>query len=200
MKRVFTVFLTTILIAILAISLVGCAPEEGEALAIAKDLIYRSIELNEIFFCKKGIAYKETGNSNDIYMPVLETEKYILKSKLVEATRSVFSYSYADSIISMAFNGVQSEINQNSVQSRFMVMGEDDMLYVNKNYEYVVENCTEYDYDTIKITYISGSFIEATIKGVRTSEKDGELVKETVTVEVTIINESDGWRLNSATY
>jgi len=196
MKRFFTIFASIILIAIMALSMVGCGPKEQEAKALVKDLVSKSLELNDIYFGKNGLKYKDSGNPNDIYLPVLETEKYVLKSKLVEATKSVFSEGYAFSIINMAFSGIQSEINSNSVQSRFMVMGDDDWLFVNKNYEYVYEVGTEYDFDTIEITYTSSKFIEATVKGKTMTEKG---IKDTV-VNVTLVCESEGWRLNSATY
>ena len=196
MKRIFTVFASIILIAAMAVSMVGCGPEEAEAKALVKDLVSRSLELNDIYFGKSGLKYVDSGNSNDIYMRVLETEKYVLKSDLIEATYTVFSQSYATSIITMAFNGAQSEINQNSVQARFMVMGDDDWLYINRNYEYVYETGTEYDFDTIVITYTSLNFVEATVCGKYLTE-DGYV--DTV-VNVTLVCEDDQWRLNSATY
>lgn len=197
LKRFFSVIMSTILIALLVVSMVGCGgPEEAEAKRLVKDLVSRSYELNEIYFGKKGLAYRDTGNPDAIYMPVLETEKYVLKKDLVKATREVFCKDYSDQIISMAFNGVQSEINQNSVQSRFMVMSDDEWLYVNKNYEYPVEHLTEYDFDTITITYTSSSFIEATIEGTLMTDKG---IKD-VLVEVSLICEDDQWRLQSGTY
>lgn len=196
MKRIFTVFASIILIALMAIGMVGCGPEEAEAKELVKDLVSRSLELNDIYFGKSGLNYVDSGNPNDIYMRVLETEKYVLKSDLIEATYKVFSQSYATSIITMAFNGAQSEINQNSVQARYMVMGDDDWLYINRNYEYVYETGTEYDFDTIVITYTSLNFVEATVSGKYMTE-DGYV--DTV-VNVTLVREDDQWRLNSATY
>ena len=195
LKRIFTIFLTTILIATLAISLVGCGPEENEAKALVQSLVKQSFELNEIYF-GDGLKYRDTGNPNDIYMPVLETEKYVTKSQLVSATKRVFAEGYANSLIHMAFNGVQSEINVNSVQSQFMVMGDDDWLYINKNYKSAVENFTVYDFNTITITYTSSRFIEATVNGTLMTDK-GE---KSIIVNVTLICEDDQWRLNSATY
>ena len=195
-KRIFAISMSIILIALLAVSMVGCkGPEEEEAKAIVKDLVSRSVVLNEIYFGKKGMEYRDTGNPNDIYMPVLETEKFVLKSKLVEETRAVFTLTEANSIIDMAFNGVQSEINQNSVLARYMVLADDDWLYINKKYEYPFECLTQYNYDTINITYSSSKFIEATIEGIR--EENGEI--KTVLVEVELALEENGWRLYSST-
>lgn len=196
-KRIFAIFTSIILIAILAVSMVGCGgPEEAEAKAIVKDLVESSLELNEIYFGKKGLNYRDSGNPAETYLPVLETEKYVFKSKLVEATYKVFCEDYADSIIKMAFSGAQSEINQNSVKSRFMLIGDDDWLYINKDYEYPIEHFTEYDFSTIKIDYISGSFIDATIEGKRMTDKG----YENVTVDISLVNEDNGWRLQDATY
>ena len=196
MKKIFTSVAAIILIAAMAIGLVGCGPEENEAKEIVKDLVSRSLELNDIYFGKKGLEYIDSGNPNDIYMRVKETEKYILKSKLIEATYSVFAESYATSIISMAFSGSKSETGKDSVQSRYMVMGDDDWLYINKDYGYVYEEGTVYDFSTIEITYTSSNLIEANICGEYKTENG---YKDTV-VTVSLICENDQWRLNSATY
>ena len=189
-KGFFKVLLSTILIALVAISVVGCEDvTEEEAKAMVEDFLTKAYELNEIYY-GAGLEYKDDGNPNNIYKPVRETEKYTLKSALVERTNEVFSQTYAYSLIDMAFNGVQSEINQNSVMARYMVMGDfGDDIYVNIEYEPAVDKISEYDFSTIEIGKISGTFIEATVKTV-----------EGVTVDVTLINESDGWRLDSASY
>ena len=195
-KKIVTSFMSIILIALLAVSMVGCGPEEAEAKVIVKDLVEKSFELNEIYFGKKGLKYRDSGNPAEIYLPVLETEKYVLKSKLIEATYNVFCEDYADSIINMAFSGAQSEINQNSVKSRFLLKEDDDWLYINKDYEYPIEYFTEYDFSTIEIEYTSGSFIDAKINGKRKTDKG----YENVTVEISLVNEDNGWRLQDATY
>ncbi len=195
-KRIFAITLTILLIAVMAISMVGCGgPTEDEAKAIVKDLVSRSVVLNEIYYGKKGLAYRDTGNPNTVYMPVLESEKFVLRSALEKETYAVFTTNEASSMISMAFGGAKSEINTDSVQARFMVLSDDDWLYINKNYEYPVEHLTEYNYDTIKITYISGKFIIATIEG--KTIINGQETSVLVEVEVTL--EANGWRLYSST-
>lgn len=188
-KRIFKAIISFMLIATVAISMVGCEkPTEDEAVSMVKDLVSRSYELNVIYY-GEGLKYKDSGNPNDIYMVVYEQEKYILKSQLTKATREVFSESFATSIIDMSFNGVQSEINQNSVQPRYMTQIDDDLLYVNRTYEPVVGEIAKYNYDTIEILKISRRFIEAEIK-----TTSGQVVG------VTLIKEDGGWRLDSGTY
>lgn len=197
MKRFFAIFVSIILIALMAVSMVGCGgPEEAEAKAIVKDLVERSFELNDIYFGKKGLAYRDSGNPADLYLPVLETEKYYSKKKLEEATREVYCKDYADSLIQLSLTGIQSPINVDSVKSRFAYVYDDDWLYINKDYEYPLEYFTEYDFSTIEITYTSGSFIETTISGKRMTDKG----YENVTVTLELVNEDNGWRLNNPTY
>lgn len=197
MKRIFTVFAAIILIATIAVSMVGCGgPEEAEAKAIVKDLIEKSYEINEIYFGKKGLKYRDSGNPAEMYLPVLETEKYYLKSKLEEATRLVYCKEYADSIIHLSFTGVQSPINLNSVSSRFAYDYDDDWIRINKNYEYPNEYFTEYDFSTMEITYISGNVIDVTIKGKIMSDEG----YKNVTVNLSLVNEENGWRLKDPTY
>ena len=187
-KRILRIFLACVLIATTAISTVGCGKvKENEAISLVKDLVSRSYELNVIYY-GEGLSYKDSGNPNDIYMPVNENEKYVLRSALIKETYNVFSETYALSLVNMSFNGVASEINQNAIQSRYMVRGDDDWLYVNKNYESVVDEVAEYNYDTIEITKISKRFIEATIKTTKGSS-----------VDVVLIKEDGEWRLDSVT-
>lgn len=188
LKRFFRVILSTVLIAVMAIGTVGCGKvKEDEAVSMVKDLVSRSYNLNVVYF-GEGLDYIDSGNPNDVYMQVKETEMYILRSKLISDTYSVFSETYAKSLVDMAFNGVASEINKDSVQARYMVRGDDDLLYVNKNYESVVDEVAIYDLNTVEITKISRRFIEANIKTVKGK-----------TVEVILIKENGNWRLDSAT-
>ena len=197
MRKFLTVFASILLIAIMVVSMVGCGgPEEAEAKAIVKDLVEKSYEINEIYFGKKGLDYRDSGNPAEMYLPVLETEKYFLKSKLENATRLVYCEDYADSIIELSLTGIQSPINVDSVKSRFAYVHDDDWLYINKDYDYPLEYFTEYDFSTMEIKYISGSFIDATIKGKRMTDKG----YEDVTVNISLVNEDNGWRLQNPTY
>ena len=187
-KQIIKSTIAILLVAIMAMSLVSCGKvTEDEAVSLVKDLVSRSYDLNVVYY-GEGIKYKETGNSNSIYLPAAETEKFMLKTALILETRAVFSETLAGSLIDMSFNGIASEINQNSVQSRYIVYGDDDWIYVNKDYEPVVDTVAKYDYNSIKITKISRRFIEAEI-----------YTTDNKTVEITLINEMNGWRLDSIT-
>ena len=188
MQKQIKIALSIVLIVIMAVSMVGCGKAtEDEAVSLVKDLVSRSYDLNVVYY-GQGLKYRDDGNSSSIYKPVLETEKFILKSALLKETRAVFSEGLSMSLISMAFTGIASEINQNAIQARYIVYGDDDMIYVNCEYEPVVEAVAVYNYDTIEITKISRRFIEASIY-----TSDNQLV------EITLIKENGEWRLDSIT-
>ena len=188
-KTVFKISLLAMLIVILAISLVGCGKiSEDEAKTYIKDLVEKSYDLNDIYF-GKGLNYVDNGNPNDSYMVVSVTERYITKNALIIATRQVFSQTYAQSLIDGAFSGYGSPINQNSVMSRYSIFDEDGLIYVNKNYEALIEQVRTYNFENIEITKISRRFVEANIF----TEKNEK-------VKVVLVKENNEWRLDSATY
>ena len=187
-KKIIKSIFTVLLMVILTVSAVGCKKvSEDEAMSLVKDLVSRSYNLNVVYY-GEGLKYKDNGNSNSIYMPVLETEKDALKSVLVKETYEVFSETYAISLVDMAFNGIASEINQNAIQARYIVYGDDDLIHVNKEYKPVVDKVSQYNFETTKITKISRRFIEATIYTTENKE-----------VEITLIKENNEWRLDSIT-
>ena len=187
-KRAFSIMVSFILIASMAMSMTGCKKvSEEEAINLVKSLVSRSYNLNVVYY-GEGLKYKESGNPNQIYLPVQENEIYVLRSVLIKDTYEVFSETLALSIVDMAFGGAEGGTSASSVQSRYMVEGDDDWLLVNKDYKSVKKEITKYNYDTIEITKISRRFIEANIKSTK-----GE------NVEVVLIKQGESWRLDSIT-
>lgn len=188
-KTLIKISLLAMLIVILAVSLVGCGKiSEDEAKGYVKDLVEKSYSLNDIYF-GKGLVYNDSGNPNDSYMVVNVNERYITKNALIIATRQVFSQTYAQSLIDGAFSGYGSPINQNSVVARYAIYDEEGLIYVNKNYEALIEQVRTYNFDNIEITKISRRFVEANI-----------YTNENEKVEVVLVKENGEWRLDSATY
>lgn len=188
-KRYFAIFLSIILMAGFAISMVGCGcgVEDDVAIELVKDLVYRSYELNVVYY-GEGLEYEPSPNPNDIYLRAKTGQPLASKNELTKRTREVFSSTLAENMIRTAFNGISNDPSLGSVQSRYTLLGDPDWIYVNKNYEPVVEKAAVYNYDTIVITKTSGSFIEATIQ-----------TQEGRVVEVTLVLENDVWKLDSIT-
>ncbi|MBO5312606.1 MAG: hypothetical protein J6B29_01440 [Clostridia bacterium] len=189
LNKNFVKAISVMLILILSISMAGCSKiSEDEAKSIVNDLVEKSYDLNDIYF-GKGLNYVDSGNPNAIYMVVDVKERYITKKALAEATYAVFSQDYAQDMIDTAFYGVQSEINQGSVQARYRVYDEDDLIHVNKNYTTRIDKISAYKPELTKITKISSRFIDATLITEQGEERSVSMIKE------------DGqWRLDDSTY
>ena len=185
MKK-FKAIISLLLICIIGLSLTSCESRvsEEEATVLVKKFIEDSCELNEIFY-GKGLSYyeNEDGEYSSIYSPVKLDEKYITISALKERTREVFSSSYSNSIIGYVFSltpGIYGE----SSKPRYSESGG----YITVLRDYEVIEITEYDYDTVKIKKIKRKEIRATVMSTENEE-----------VEIILVKERDGWRLDSAT-
>lgn len=187
MKKIFSFILCIILLVSSSFTLVSCDKKvsEIEATMIVEDLVKASYELNEIYY-GKGLSYEESidGEYDSIYSHVSMDEIYLTEDILSIRTKEVFSASYANSIIDYAFNMSLSGVGTGSYQR--YITGSDGLLTVYRDYK--VMDITEYDYTTIKIEKIKRKKIIATIQST-----------ENETVDVVIVKELNGWRLDSAT-
>lgn len=180
--------LSIILILIFSLSLFSCASvSDEEAIEIVKDLVSRSEKLNEIYY-GKGLSYDpESEVEGSGYFTVAEDAPYRTKSELISETRGVFSEEMAANIITVYFDGAESY--DVPLYARY-ITGLDGYLTVKADYKNPVQSVYKYDYSTIKLTKNTRNKIKAEITTV-----DGS---ETVTVE--LVNEDNGYRIDSPTY
>lgn len=186
MKKFLKELACVILIIVLVIPMASCkGPEEEEAIALVKDLLSKSLELNEIYY-GKGLDYEknEDGVYGNIYSRVSKDAKYRIREDLERATRKVFSASYSKSIIDHAFN-MTLGIYGGGSNPRYFV-GSDGYLTVLR--EYGAREITEYNFDSIKIKRSRSKKIVATVMSTENEE-----------IEIILVKEKDGWRLDSAT-
>lgn len=187
-KRILTFILALAVILSLAASLSSCGDKVSteDARTLVKGLVSESYALNVIYF-GEGLKYlDEDIEENSLYAPVSPGEVYYKKSALIEKTRKVFSEDYASDIIETAFTGVKDATDTNAIFARYVVY-DGDRLYVNRQIEGIEIN--KYDYSNIEIIRISSRFIQAKMNTLSGDE-----------VSITLINEKNGWRLDSATY
>ncbi len=188
MKKLFKIIISAILIATLAVSMVGCGRvSEHTAKAIVNALVEQSYELNVIYF-GQGLDMQATDNEDSLYVPVAGNSNYTTKLALVERTREIFSSDYASDIIDVAFKGGSGAYGSDAVFARYIEY--DGHLCVRQDIESI--EIAKYDFKTTEITKISKRFIRAKIKTTNTPK--GEFV------EIVLINEENGWRIDSATY
>ena len=183
----FVKVLSFILIVIFAVSIVGCkSVSDNEAKAIFNTLVKESYELNVIYF-GEGLKPQVT-DKDSLYIPVQGSENYTAKLPLVERTREIFSTDYATDIIKTAFEGESGVIGSSAIYARYIEY--EGYLSVRKDIEGI--EIAKYDYSTTEIIKNSNRFIIAKIKTTN--------LEKNQYVEITLINEDNGWRIDSATY
>ncbi len=186
-KRIIAI----ILLAVLCLTFIGCQINQNSKKAISaktilNTLVYESYELNVIFY-GEGLQYHEP-EGDELYAQVLSSEKYKTKSQLEEATAEIFSSDYTKSIINTAFIGDQGGISGTVNFARYIESYE----CLTARVDYKPIKIAEYDFSTTVITKISSKFIQGKIMTTNFDKNEY--------VEITLINEKNGWRIDSATY
>lgn len=185
--KLFVKIMSLILIVIFAVSIMGCkSVSDTEAKAIFNTLVKESYQLNVIYF-GEGLE-PQLVDDEGLYVPVKGSESYTAKLPLVERTREIFSSDYASDIIKTAFEGESGAVGSTAVYARYIEY--EGHLSVRKDIEGI--EVSKYDFSTTEIIKNSKRFIIARIKTTNLEKNDF--------VEITLINEENGWRIDSATY
>lgn len=188
MKKIFKITLLIILTAIMVVSMVGCKEVDNTtARAIVNMLVEQAYELNDIYF-GDGLEPIVDDETNDLYVPVNSNSNFTTKVELIERTREIFSSSYSSSMIEIAFEGEGGAIGSSAVYARYIEY--EGYLSVRRDIKGI--EVAKYDFTTTEILKNSKKFIVAKIKTTDTDKPQF--------VEITLINEENGWRIDSATY
>ena len=198
MKRIISLVLLTVLLLLF----VSCGEknrsyDESEVKAAAENLILKSKQLNDIFW-GAGIPYYEDDNyANGQYYPA--DPVYLNKlgvstvDDILELTVEVFSKGYSVSIYGSIFSSMTGE-NGMVGYTRYYQGTECIMVYT----KYKPLLCDDVEYITSDITVI-GSKGETVIVRVPVKvTRDG--IAQDNTIEVSLVEEEDGWRIDSPTY
>lgn len=188
MKKLFKIILLTILTILMIVSMISCkSVDDKTAIVIANSLINQSYELNVIYF-GEGLEPQEAEKEDDLYAPVKGSSNYTTKLSLVERTREIFSTDYASDIIKTAFEGEMGAVGSSAVYARYIEF--EGYLSVRRNIEGI--EVAKYDFSTTELIKNSSKFIIVKVKTAN--------LEKNQFVEITLINEDNGWRIDSATY
>jgi len=186
MKKLAKILLCLIMITALTLPLTSCGGvSDEEAAVIVKELVERSCVLNEVLY-GKGMEYEKSADGiySGIYSRVTDDAPFKTRKELEREIKAVFTASYANSLISHAFKlttGIYGGVSYPRYQE-----GSDDILTVLRDYE--AREITQYNFDTLVIEKATKNKIRATV-----------LSTENELVEIYVIKEIEGWRLDSAT-
>jgi len=201
MKRIFALIFAAFL-TVSAFS--SCGKEEltvEQAIEIAGPLIQKSYEVNDIFFGEglpheEDTAAEEDASQYDVapvrYLRVI-SDKYNSVSSLKEAALEVYTESYMENIFDRVFNGVSGDDDQVIEYARyFESFSENLKIRAGVEKESIVTG-RKYDVTTLKITSQAGGYVFFTVESFIDGEPAG-------TVELSMKDEGNGWRLDSPTY
>ncbi len=196
----------SLIIAVLALAAVfsSCGREDmtvEQAIEIAGPLVQKSYEVNDIFF-GEGLPHEEdTGTDEDAtqydvapvrYLTVI-SDKYNSVSSLKEAALEVYTESYMESVFERIFNGVATENGEIVEYPRYYEsLAENLKIRAGVEEESIVTG-RKYDVTTLKITSQAGGYVFFTLDSFIDGEPAG-------TVELSMKDEGNGWRLDSPTY
>lgn len=200
MKRVFAFLLAFL---IFGAVLSSCGREdltEEQVIEIVGPLVQKSYEVNDIFF-GAGLPHEEDRAEEDDtqydvapvrYLTVI-SDKYNSVSSLKEAALEVYTESYMESVFERIFNGVATENGEIVEYPRYYEsLAENLKIRAGVEEESIVAG-RKYDVTTLKITSQTDEYVFFTLE----SFIDGE---PEMTVDLSIKDEGNGWRLDSPTY
>ena len=195
-------FITVILI---CLSLASCNDDreydEAEVLSAARDLIERSLPINEILY---GAGFEASDEGVGVYKKAkaesLAAYGYSTLTQLQDDIREIYSSSYADSILS---SDVFSAIKVDDVivgYTRYYQATDDDGnhtdIMVKSDYDYPLRN--EYSFhEQMEVIGVDGEVI--TVRTLVTAKREDGHIKN-VNLDIKLIEEESGWRLMTPTY
>ena len=189
-------------------SLASCdrSYDEGEVLSVAAELIDAAVVLNEIFY-GEGLPY--TQNESTANGAYYEASAYYLQDVGIETVddikdmaRLVFSKDYCEQI----FGTVLSPVTDSDYilamaryyQATDSSTGEPTAIMVYSKAEPLLTDEMEYDYDSLVCEGSRGSRVYVKIAVTVKDSESGEY--HTLYRSIALIEEADGWRIDSPSY
>ncbi|MBQ2794006.1 MAG: hypothetical protein IKL79_02185 [Clostridia bacterium] len=179
--------------------------DEGEVITAATELLKKSETLNVILF-GEGLATGGTNQSGaykeaDFYQ--LNSLGFTTVVELEGKIREVFTVEYSDYAISTVLSPIQIDGAMVS-NSRYYQLYADEVnkidpvcIMVHTQYDYIFTDKVVYDYETVRVKDVKRKTLFISVMATVTN-KEGQSQSTEVVFE--LIEESDGWRINTGTF
>ncbi len=206
MKKVLIILITAI--CILSASSCGNEPpvvnreyDEKEVEAAARQLIMQSLSLNEIYW-GDGIAHSEDRNTADgiYYMAVILPDTgFSTLDELRALTEETFSKGFTEQIYSTPIFIGSSDTTMCRYYQKYSAADgtTPEAIMVNTEWKPLIVDDVTYDFESVKAKGSVGEKVYVTISC--TVTRAGYEPQKRV-LEVALIEEEGGWRLDSPTY
>lgn len=206
MKRIISVIL---LIALSLLTLISCGDrkyDEEEVKTAARKLIVDSVILNEIFW-GEGLPYIEDRNTADgsyyeaefMYHKNLGFETL---DELMELTEKTFSKGQCSVIEETILSSVVVGEETMTLSRYYQKVSLEDnktpvCIMVNSDCQNLIVGESEYDFDSIKVIGSEKNKVYVTVNVTISLE---EYEPQTRTVRIALVEEDDGWKIDTPTY
>ena len=182
---------------------------EAEVRAAATELIKATELLNEIYYGEGIPWYRSPTQGNGTYQPAddiwLDQKGFTTVQELKKMTTDVYTKDYCDDVFASIFESMK-DVNDNINSFARYIQIYDDLSVDEQIPLYILVNTktvplftdeVEYHYDTLRISRVKGQKVYAEI-GVTVTNSEGK--SQNSTIEVALLEEADGWRLDEPTY
>ena len=207
-KIIFKITLILSVLIMTAGALVSCGDrkyDENEVKAAAKQLIADSVVLNEIYW-GEGIAYDDDKNFSDgVYYQAIYTSHYqhgfTTIADLKRITKKTFSKEFSETVFSTVLSSITdgNEIFLTRYYQKYNTLDgkTPECIMVHSEWEPVFTSEVEYDFESIKVL---GSEKETVFITIDCTVTKDALLPQKRTVKISLIEEEDGWKIDSPTF
>ncbi len=179
--------------------------DEQEVKTAAEALLRKSIQLNTIYY-GHGINYISDRVGEGTYCeadPIhLSSLGFTTLEGLREKTLEVFTDSYSDLIFRtklepIMVDGQVIELSRYYQQYKNIQGTIPDCIMVNKEMKVIFDDRMTFDYESLRVIGSEGDFVKLEIE-VTVKNENGD--SKTLTLPVTLLEESDGWRIDNPVF
>jgi len=206
MKRLISSLLLLITF-IVALTSCDVKYDEAEVKAAAKELIEESVLLNDIYW-GEGLPHSDDKNTSDgVYYTALESYHYSLGFKTIDElktlTEKTFSKGFCQTQIYPTILESVQDGDKAIILSRYYQkyggknFNVPEYIMVNSTWKKILDSEVEYDYESIVVKGSDEERVYVTLKA--TVKKDG-YDPQTREIEIALVEEDDGWKIDSPTY
>jgi len=206
-------FLLTIVVIICLFTCFSCSDSkiknrdynEEEVITAAKKLIIQSETVNEIYYGHGIDYYMDESTANGIYYQAdfLSLNRFGIET--IEDIKNLTYECYAKNIATDMINTTLSSVSDEDgiqMMSRYYqkynaLDNKPECIMVNKNATVYLTDKVVYDYSSLRTSRVEGEVVFVKINVTVTTEDEKTQTRE---IEIGLLEESDGWRLNSPTY
>jgi len=211
-KYLFTLILTAAII----LSAVGCGGDEGvknreydeiEVKSAARELIAASILLNEIYWGKGIPCHDDLNLASGNYYPADEDYLENIGIKTLEDLKNLTRGTFSKEMSEWVFSSVLTSVSDGSFIAGTARYGqkwggergdEPEYILVYKDYDYLLSGRVEYHLERLSVIGSEGEIVKVKVPATVYGEGEGEFMDSTL--EISLIEEEGGWRLDSPTY